>query len=67
MDNKNASFHIEKEIRRSFSVPIVLGVPLLLTPAEERARTWKRAFEWVAGSTMTLAVLAAEFYVYRHG
>ena len=38
MDTRNPSFHVEKELRRSFSIPIVLGIPLLLTPAEERAR-----------------------------
>jgi hypothetical protein len=46
---------------------LVLSVPLLLTPAEARGRKWKRAFEWVAGSAITLAVVVAEFYVYRSG
>jgi len=45
-------------------------VPLLLTPAEQRAQGRKLTLEWVAGASLTLAVVVAEFYefyVYRHG
>ena len=64
---KRPTFHVEKEISRNFSLPLVIAVPLLLTPAEERSRTWTRALEGLAGSMMVLVVLAAEFYVYRNG
>ena len=48
-------------------MPLLLSVPLLLTPAEERGLKWKKAFEWVAGCAVMLAVVAAEFYVYQNG
>jgi len=67
MDAKRRSFHMEKEISQSFSLPLVVAVPLLLTPAEKHRRTWTRAGEAAAASVMILAVLAAEFYAYRHG
>jgi succinoglycan biosynthesis transport protein ExoP len=67
MEMKSPSFHLEKELRQSVAVPLVLGVPLMLTSAEERARSWKTAFGILVTSVMTIAVLAAEFYVYRHG
>jgi polysaccharide chain length determinant protein (PEP-CTERM system associated) len=70
MNLKDRSFHSEEDLSERFQLPLVVGVPLLLTPFEERARTRRRAFEWVAGSGLVLAVLLAqlyEFYIYRHG
>ena len=61
------SFHMEKELKAIFPVPIVLGVPMMLTPGEERARSWKKALGILATGAMALAVFVAEFYVYRHG
>ena len=52
-----------------FALPLVVAVPLLLNAYEERSRTRRRAFEWVAGSGLVLAVVIAqlyEFYLY-HG
>jgi hypothetical protein len=65
MDLKDRSFHSEKELSRHFGAPIVLSVPLLLTPAEGRRRTWHGAVQWLAGSVLLLVVCAAEYYVYR--
>ncbi len=67
MDIKNAAYHTEQELSKQFKLPIVLGVPLLLTQREERKRAWTRSFEWVAASALVLAVFAAEFYVYKLG
>lgn len=67
VDNKKPTFHVEREISRSFTLPLVVALPLLPTPAEERSRTWTRAFETVVASVMILVVFAAEFYIYRHG
>lgn len=70
MHMKDSSFHSEEDLSRRFALPLVVGVPLLLTSQEERSRTRKRAFEWVAGSGLVLTILLAqlyEFYLYRHG
>jgi polysaccharide chain length determinant protein (PEP-CTERM system associated) len=70
MNMKDSSFHSEEDLSQRFALPLVVGVPLLLTAQEERSRTRKRAFEWVAGSGLVVAVLLAqlyEFYLYRHG
>jgi len=70
MDMRDRSFHSEDELSKSLAFPFVVGVPLIRTEWEERARTRKRAMEWVAGSALTLAVFAVEFYefyLYRHG
>jgi polysaccharide biosynthesis transport protein len=69
MHLKDRSFHSEEDLSQRFSLPLVVGVPLLLTTHEERSRTRKRAFEWVAGSGLVLAVLLAqlyELYLYSH-
>lgn len=69
MNMMDSSFHSEDDLSRRFALPLVVGVPLLLTSYEQRIRTRKRAFEWVAGSGLVLAVVLAqlyEFYLYRH-
>jgi polysaccharide chain length determinant protein (PEP-CTERM system associated) len=65
-DMADRSFHTEKELSQRFSMSLVVGVPLLLTPGEGRKRTWKAAFEWSAGCVLALALCAAEYYSYRH-
>jgi polysaccharide chain length determinant protein (PEP-CTERM system associated) len=66
-DTRDSSFHSQKALSQLFALPLVLSVPLLLTPREERTRKWKKAFEWLAVSALTLTVFAAEFYIYRYG
>jgi succinoglycan biosynthesis transport protein ExoP len=70
MEMKDSSFHSEDDLSQSFALPLVVGIPLLLTSYEVRSRTRKKAFQWVAGSGLILAALCAqlyEFYLYRHG
>jgi protein tyrosine kinase modulator len=63
---KNPKLYDENEVKRRFSLPLVVGLPLLLAPAETRLRTWKRLFEWLCVSVLTVAVLAADYFVYLH-
>lgn len=65
VDMRDRSFYDEKSLRQCFAAPLVLAVPLLLTPAGERRRSWRLGLEWVAGSVMVTAMLIAEFIVYR--
>ena len=67
IDLRDGLVHNEKALRQSFALPIVMAVPLVPTPREHRARLWKRSFECVVGCVMTLAMFAAEFYVFRRG
>ena len=54
-----------KEMRSLVDTPIVVGIPTLLTHAEERSRGWVRRMEWCAGTLIALAMIAAELYVIR--
>ena len=70
MEMMDRSFHSEEELSKGLPFKFVVGIPLIRTEWEERSRTRNRAFEWVAGSALALAVLVAqfyEFYLYRHG
>jgi len=67
IDIMNASFYTEKEIIQRVKAPIVVAVPLVLSTREERVRSWKRTAEWLAGSALVVAMMAAEFYAYRRG
>src|SRR5207248_7985684 len=64
-DATDRSFHTENDVSRRFAAPLIIGVPPLFTPAEERVRHWKKGFEWLSGSVLILAVFAAELYVNR--
>jgi polysaccharide chain length determinant protein (PEP-CTERM system associated) len=66
-DARDRSFHTENDVSRRFEVPLIIGVPSLFTPAEERVRNWKKELEWLGGSVLVLAVFVAEFYANRHG
>jgi polysaccharide chain length determinant protein (PEP-CTERM system associated) len=63
-ESRDRSFYCEKALAKSFPLPVVFGVPLLLTPNEQRLRGWRLASEWVAGCAVAAAVIAAELYVY---
>jgi polysaccharide chain length determinant protein (PEP-CTERM system associated) len=66
LEFRNHSLRTEKDMRQRFSVPLVVGIPLLLTPFEKRRHSWKTAFECMVGSVLLLVVMAAEYYVYLH-
>lgn len=65
-DFKTSAFYTEKDITRRFSVPLVVGLPVLLTQKDKRRRSWVRIFEWFASTTIVAMVLIAEAWVYRH-
>jgi len=64
---RSPKLYDEKELSRRFSMPLVVGLPRLLTPRETRLHIWMRSFEWLAGSALIATILAAQCYVYlRH-
>jgi len=67
VESRNHSLRDEHELRQVFAFPLVLGVPLLLSKAEERRRSHKAVLEWLGVVTLSLLMAAAEFYVYRRG
>lgn len=64
---RDRSLYTENELRRLVPVPMVVAVPALLTAPEQQHRRWKRFGEWLVGSALVLAVLAAEVFVYWRG
>jgi len=67
LETTDRSFHSEKQMSEHIRLPLVIAVPVLRTPREERLRAWKLGAEWFAGSALVLAILAAELLVYKHG
>jgi hypothetical protein len=64
---RDTSFRAEKEVSRQFAVPLVVSVPVLLSPGEERQRARRAILEWVGGSFLVVVILAAEFFVFSKG
>ncbi len=67
LELKDRCFHSESDVKRKMSGLMVIGLPLLLTPAEERVRARRFVLELVAGCILTLAVCAVEAFVYTKG
>lgn len=66
VDSRDRSFRDEKELRKSFSFPIMLGIPVLSSEAEERSHRKRVYMQWALGCVMFLAVFAAEILVLQH-
>ena len=67
MEMKDSSLHSEKDLRAQFNFYLMMGTPLLPTAREQRLRSVGSILQWCVGSVLLLAVLAAEYYVYRRG
>ncbi|MGC4053240.1 MAG: hypothetical protein QM757_28385 [Paludibaculum sp.] len=63
----DTSFQTEKQVRQQYSVPLVVGIPVLRTEAEQVSRRWRLMFEWIAGTAVVLLVCAIEIYAFRKG
>ncbi len=64
---RNTAFHRTEDMVRKIALPIVIGVPLMLTAAEQRLRSRKQIFQWITASLALIVVAVAELYVVRHG
>ncbi|MGH9356617.1 MAG: GumC family protein [Terriglobia bacterium] len=67
IDSSDHSFYSEKDATRRFKLPFIVGVPLLLTLSEEKKRSRRKTFEWIAATALMMLFVAAEFYVHRRG
>ena len=61
------TFRDEKDLRKHLGNAMVVGIPYLTKPEEQRWAKQKAFLEFLAASVMMVTVLAAEFYVFRHG
>jgi len=66
LDFRRPTFRNENELRRAFSPPVVVSIPLLPTPKEQRNRLWRTVFESIAASIVVVAIAAVELYSFRH-
>jgi polysaccharide chain length determinant protein (PEP-CTERM system associated) len=63
-ESRDHSVRNEHDLRRAFAFPLMLGVPLLLSKAEEHRRTRLAVLEWTLGILMCGLLGVTEFYVY---
>ena len=67
VETRDHSLHDEQELRRIFAFPLLLGVPTLLSKAEERRRLGAAVLEWLGGGILCLLIGATELYIYWRG
>ncbi len=66
VESGDHSFYDEKDLIQRFKTPIVVAVPFLLTPLDQRRRSRRKVLEWLGAIVMVLLVLAVELYVGLH-
>ena len=64
VESRDHSLRNEHDLRRAFAFPLMLGVPLLLSKAEEHRRTRLAALEWICGILVCVLLGVTEFYAY---
>lgn len=67
IDSGDHSFHSEQDLIQHLKLPLLMALPLSLTPAEEKGRSWKRKFEWAGGALLLILMMAAELFVLKKG
>ena len=67
LEIKNHSLRDERELRRDFSFPLMLGVPILQSKVEERRRLRFAVLEGLVATLLCLVISATELYVYWRG
>ncbi len=67
IDNIDHSLRNEQELGATFSFPLLLGVPMVLTKVDERRRSRKVVLEWLLGTTLCLFTCAIEVYFFYRG
>jgi len=67
MELRQQTFLREVDLRKEFAGALVIGIPVITTPSEDRTRKLRIAAEMMAGVIMVCAVAAAEYYVFLNG
>jgi hypothetical protein len=67
IDFNNHSLRDEQELGATFSFPLLLGVPMVLSKVDEGRRSRRAVIEWLLGTTLCLLTCATEFYFYHRG
>ncbi len=67
MESRVSCFYSEKEVRKTFSLPMVVAIPSILTPEDEQRQRRRRRLEWAGGLTLFVMVAAAEAFVFLRG
>jgi uncharacterized protein involved in exopolysaccharide biosynthesis len=61
------ALHSEAELVALAQVPLVLNIPLMQSPREERRKKFWLVAEWLGASAVLLIIAATELYVLRRG
>jgi polysaccharide chain length determinant protein (PEP-CTERM system associated) len=64
---RDSSLQTESDASSRLALPVLVGIPLFLTPAEQRLRSRRRVVEAMVGASLLIVIAFAELYVYRHG
>jgi polysaccharide biosynthesis transport protein len=67
LDFRSPRFYSHKQVIDALAIPLVVAIPLDLTPSEKKRRTFIAALQWCSSAILVVTLAAAEYYVYRHG
>jgi len=67
LEGADARIYQEEDLPDLTSVPVLAGIPDVLTPAEERNQSWRRLLEAVAASLLLACIPIVTLFAYLKG
>lgn len=65
IDSMDHAFYAEKDLTAQFNFPLILALPAVFVPSEQRWQAWRKVFEWCAGTVLVFGVVIAEYFICR--
>lgn len=67
VEARNPTFHSDKELKQSFSIPLIIALPPFRTQDEIDRQASRKRMEWILATAATLIILAAQAYIVHRG
>jgi succinoglycan biosynthesis transport protein ExoP len=63
----DGNVHSAKEVKGWVTVPVLAGIPMLVTAAERRSMSKRSRLEWASGSALLAVMAIATAFMFYHG
>lgn len=67
IDTRDRSFRFDSDVRGHLALPLVIGIPLLHTPEEQRKIAQRAGLQWALACLLLLTLLSAQIYIFQKG
>lgn len=64
---RDQSFRGEEDLKHQFPISLIVSLPVIRTPSEERSLKWHRIIDWGGAAAVIVVVAAVQVYVFQNG